>query len=119
MTRDDPDALGADLRATVAARHELDPSYEHDLLESFLDRLDGVVADRARAEAEDRRRQEKVLRPRPALPFVLSVVSLIVGVPVTGFAGNYADLPGILAGWAGIVAVNLTFAWSQRRRRQG
>ena len=88
MTRDDPDALGAELRATVAARHELDPSYEHDLLESFLDRLDGVVADRARAEAEDRRRQEKVLRPRPALPFALSVVSLLVGMPVTGVAAT-------------------------------
>ena len=33
MAPDDPDTLAADLRATVAARHELDPMYEAALVE--------------------------------------------------------------------------------------
>jgi len=118
MATDDPDTLAADLRATVAARHELDPMYEAALVEAFLERVDARVTDQVRAQVDVNRRQERYSRPRPVLQFTLSVVSLLAGVPVTGFAANYAGLSGILAGWGGIVAVNLSFAWSQRRRRR-
>ena len=117
MATDDPDTLAADLRATVAARHELDPMYEAALVESFLERVDARVAEQVRAQVDVNRRRERDSRPRPALQFTLSVVSLLVGVPVTGFAAD-DGLAVILASWGGIVAVNLSFAWSQRRRRR-
>jgi len=117
MAPDDHDTLAADLRATVAARHELDPMYEAALVESFLERVDARVADRVRAEVASKQRWDRAARPKPALQFTLSVVSLLVGVPVTGFVAD-DGLAVIIAAWGGIVAVNLSFAWSQRRRRR-
>ncbi|MFT4216464.1 MAG: hypothetical protein QM619_04665 [Micropruina sp.] len=49
--------------------------------------------------------------------FVLAVVSLAIGVPLTAISAGAAGLPGLLIAWIGIVMVNLIYARS--RRKQG
>ena len=44
------------------------------------------------------------------------MASLVLGVPLTG-VGSEQGLAGIIAAWVGIVAVNLSFAFSRRPRR--
>ena len=47
--------------------------------------------------------------------FVLAIVSLGVGVPLTAIGSGTAGLPGLLVVWIGIVLVNLAYGWSRRK----
>ncbi len=46
--------------------------------------------------------------------FVLAIVSLGVGVPLTGIGAGVSGLPGLLIVWVGIVLVNLVYGWTHR-----
>jgi hypothetical protein len=100
-----------DLQAAVEARRELGPEYEPQLIESFLERLDRDIDQRLDARVSGH-------RPRPdrtntSIPIALG--SLGLGIPLSGIAGGTGGLGGLLAAWAGIVAVNVAHAWGQRR----
>lgn len=45
--------------------------------------------------------------------FVLAIVSIALGVPLTAIASSSAGLPGLLVVWVGIVLVNLVYARSR------
>lgn len=47
--------------------------------------------------------------------FVLAIVSLGVGVPLTGIGAGVSGLPGLLVVWIGIVLVNLVYGWTHRK----
>ena len=113
MPADDQDALAKDLEATMAARAELGREYEPALVESFAERLEATIAARVAAEVDRRGPQHEDQR----LPFVLGVVSLGTGIPITAIAGGTADLKGIMVAWLGIVGVNVAHALSRRPRR--
>ncbi|MFT4296239.1 MAG: hypothetical protein QM582_12590 [Micropruina sp.] len=49
--------------------------------------------------------------------FVLAIVSLAIGIPLTAISADAAGMPGLLVAWIGIVLVNLIYARS--RRQQG
>ena len=53
--------------------------------------------------------------------FVLGIVSLGAGIPITGIAGALVDpgLAGVLIVWAGIVGVNIAAAWGNRQPLAG
>ncbi|HEY5483200.1 MAG TPA: hypothetical protein VIK31_05235 [Propionibacteriaceae bacterium] len=54
--------------------------------------------------------------PRPdRTQFVLAIVSLGVGVPLSGIGGGISGLAGLLIVWVGIVLVNLVYGWTHRR----
>ncbi len=56
-------------------------------------------------------------QPRPdRTVFVLAIVSLGIGVPLTAISSSTAGLPGLLVVWIGIVLVNLVYARSRRRQ---
>ena len=46
--------------------------------------------------------------------FVLAIVSLGVGVPLTAIAAGINGLAGLLIAWIGIVLVNLIYGWTHR-----
>lgn len=46
--------------------------------------------------------------------FVLAIVSLGIGVPLTAIAGGISGLAGLLLAWVGIVLVNLVYGWTRR-----
>lgn len=47
--------------------------------------------------------------------FVLAIVSLAIGVPLTGIGAGVSGLPGLLVVWIGIVLVNFVFGWTHRK----
>jgi hypothetical protein len=106
----DDEGLAKDLEAMVAARHDLDPTYEPALVEAFLERVDQAVDKRVEAELKAREGEgfDKEL--------VYSTMGL--GIPITVVAGIFGDVYGIAAAWAGIVGVNLSAAWGARRKRR-
>ena len=50
--------------------------------------------------------------------FVLGIISLGTGIPITAIAATNVEpgLFGVIAAWAGIVGVNAVFAWGNRRK---
>ncbi|MER5355574.1 hypothetical protein ABT093_35265 [Kitasatospora sp. NPDC002551] len=130
--------LKRDLDATVQARKELGPEYESELLDSFLSRLD------ARLDARVERRVGERLGPadgyghpaaagrpygppgyghhprRPGRSGVrLPIVSMALGIPLSGIAAGAAGFWGLLVCWGGIVGVNFSAALAERREEAG
>lgn len=55
--------------------------------------------------------------PRPTQDrtvFVLALVSVALGIPLTAISSSTAGLPGLLVVWTGIVLVNFFYARSRR-----
>lgn len=46
--------------------------------------------------------------------FVLAIVSMALGIPLTAISSGIAGLPGLLVVWVGIVLVNVVYARSRR-----
>jgi len=111
----DRDSLSRDLEAAVAARADLGREYEPALVESFVDRVEEAIERRVNAEAS--RRSASAEPPDPRFPFVLGIVSLGTGVPITAIAAGTEGLAGLVVAWGGIVGVNLAYAVSRARRR--
>lgn len=110
------DDLRKDLRAAVAARQELGPEYESEVIDSFLERLD----------ARDRQRSAGLLpEPAPARRhpsretdpggLALAIVSIVAAIPITAIAADMMGTFGVLICWAGLVGIN--FARTAARRR--
>jgi hypothetical protein len=97
-----------ELEATLAARQELGPGHEDDLINGFLERLDKRLAEPL----------PKTKTVDPVVPlgmrFALTVVSVLAGIPVTALALTQSGLAALAIGWAGIVLVNLIFTRSLR-----
>ena len=92
----------------VEARRELGEEMEPELIDAFLDRVEAAAEQRAvarRAPEVDDGRGERL---------ALAIVSLGISIPITAIAAEQAGVVGVLATWAGIVGVNLSFS---RRRR--
>jgi hypothetical protein len=131
--------LRKDLDATLQTRRELGPEYEEELVESFLEKLDGAVERRVRRQLAER--QMEVARGRgqgfrggapgsasPAYPeglgprLWLAVTSLVLAIPLSAIAAVNTGLAGLLVCWTGIVAVNgvqASRSWFGTSRRRG
>lgn len=110
------------MQAAYAARAELGPDYEDAIAAGLAERIEELAAyrtaelrhsdERGREDREDARRSN-------THRFVLGIVSLGSGIPITAIAGGTVDLPGVIVAWAGIVGVNAVFAWGSRRKSRG
>jgi hypothetical protein len=100
--------MRTDLRASVAARRELPPEFEDQVLEAFLarieSRVDQQIAERATSArpARESARSERVQVEVIAGSFGLSI-------PLMAIAGDIAQGPGVFAVVFGLVAVNLLY----------
>jgi hypothetical protein len=106
----DDEGLAKDLEAMVAARHDLDPTYEPALVEAFLERVDQAVDKRVEAELKAHEGE--------GFDKEMALASMGIGIPITVVAGIFGDVYGIAVAWAGIVGVNLSAAWGARRKRR-
>jgi len=113
--------LRRDAQAALAARADLGPGYDEHLAAGLADRVEELVAYRTaelrtQGAVSDREyaAEESVRRQR----FVLGIISLGVGVPVTAISASTVEpgLLGMMVGWAGIVGVNVVHAWANRHR---
>lgn len=93
-------AARQELEATVAARRELGPDHDEQLIAGFLERIEGEI---------DRRVQEQVRRARsgPGPQGSVSPAELGVFVPIFIVAGIFGGTVGIGAVAAALVVVFL------------
>lgn len=112
----------SEVEAALAARMELGPEYSEHVAAGLAERVEHLAAIRtaelrqesslAQVEAE----QEKSARSQR---FVLGLVSVSAGVPITAIAATNVDpsAVGVVVSWLGIVGVNAVHALGGRRRR--
>lgn len=111
----------ADVAAAWEARKELGPEYEEHIASGLADRVEELVAYRTaelRQQAAQTSRTEDLERTAQRQGFVLGIISLGVGVPITAISATNVEpgLLGVAVAWAGIVGVNLAHRFSGRRR---
>ena len=110
-----------DVKAALAARRELGVEYEEAIAAGLLDRVNQLAVMRAsemRREAERVDQAAELEKTSRTHRFVLAIISLGVGVPITGISASVAE-PGVLGmavAWAGIVGVNVAAGINSRRR---
>ena len=95
-----------ELHATLAARQELGPAHDDQLVEGFLDRIEQEI---------DRRVDERVaaLGPRKRSGSVLHPATLSVCIPIIAIAGGIAGLAGLIAAF---VALTIVFVYAESHR---
>jgi hypothetical protein len=102
------DETRKDLRAAVAARQELGPDYEPEIIDAFLEKLDARLDSRVAPQDT----------PRPVAPrqppgkddpggLALAIVSVGAGIPITAIAAAQEGLAAIFVCWGGLVGINL------------
>ena len=100
--------LGHELEASLQARQEVGAGLEPQLVEQFVDRIEGEI---------DRRIDAKLSRPRHGsnVHLGLPLGSLAISIPLLGIAGGTAGFAGVLVIAIAIVLVNLFWAGASRR----
>ena len=109
------DEIRKDLRAAVAARQELGPEYELEVIEGFLSKLDAHTAQHLATPP--------VQAPKPSREgdpggLALAIVSVTAGIPITAIAANMEGTIAIIICWGGLVGINLARSISRFMGRQ-
>ncbi|CAA9376950.1 MAG: hypothetical protein AVDCRST_MAG75-617 [uncultured Propionibacteriaceae bacterium] len=108
-----------DVAAALAARTELGPEYEEHVAAGLAERVEQLAAMRTaelRHAAEVSGNQESAERTSLRHRFVLGIVSLGAGIPITAISADQSGLLGLVVAWAGIVGVNVAAGRSHLRR---
>ena len=110
-----------DVEAALGARRELGFEYEEAIAAGLLDRVNQLALMRASEIRRDAERVDEMAEAEKTSRrqrFVLGIVSLGVGIPITAISGEVVEpgLLGVLISWAGIVGVNVAAAINSRRR---
>ena len=98
---DEPLVPRDDLHATIEARRELGPDHEPELVDAFVERIEQRLAKRPSSTPARRGGREG--------SFVLALVSMGVGIPLTAIALSNGGLAALLVVWIGIVLVNAAY----------
>jgi hypothetical protein len=109
-----------DVEAALAARQELGPEYDDHIAAGLAERVEQLAAIRTaelRHQAESAGTSQSLQQTAQRHRFVLGIVSLGAGIPITAIAASepQAGLLGVLVAWLGIVGVNVAAAMGQRR----
>src|SRR5829696_7725993 len=110
-----------DAEAALAARMELGPDYTEHVAAGLAERVEQLAAVRAgelRYQAEVANSTGRSDQSGRVRQFVLGIVSLTVGIPITAIAATNTDpgLLGVAVSWLGIVGVNAVHARANRPR---
>ena len=109
------DDLGhGDIEAALAARRELGARYDAELVDGFAERIERAVERRAAQRGELQQRRTAGTEGGRIRQFVLGIISVGVGVPITIVPTIAVDgaggLPAVIVAWLGIVGVNAAHA---------
>ncbi|GAA4211377.1 hypothetical protein GCM10022220_32870 [Actinocatenispora rupis] len=114
-TSDGSGPSAEEVAGSLAARRALGPDAEDAVIEAFLERTGQAIDKRVDA------RLQQVPPPPPLpnmplphtdhTPFVLAIVSLGAGIPLTGIATQFkgAGLVAVAMVWIGIAMINLIY----------
>jgi hypothetical protein len=114
---EDPAVARQDVEALLEARRELGPSYDAALVDSFAERVERAVGEQVHATLAERQQDRGREKDREQRQFILGIVSLGAGIPITAISAAVTDVPGLIVAWTGIVGVNVAHALRDRRRR--
>ena len=122
VPRKPSEELRRDSEAALAARMELGPEYNEYVAAGLAERVEELAAAHAaelRQQAELASRDEAAERSGRVRQTALAIVSVVMGIPITGIAATQVDpsVVGVAVSWAGIVGVNWVHARAIRRRR--
>jgi hypothetical protein len=119
-------SLGPDeIRAAAATHQELGPEYQAAVIESFLDkvgreidaRVDARLATAQQWAPPAARRERSFGRDKP---FALAVISLLVGIPITGIEStNHVGFAAVVVAWLAIAMINVVYAMTTRPPSDG
>jgi hypothetical protein len=117
------DVERTEVEALLETRHELGPSYDRALVDSFADRIEAAVAART---AHDLQRHGRADRDRAAAgprQLALGIVTGVAGIPVTAISLAASDsgatgLAALLISWSGLVGINVAHAAQSRSSRR-
>lgn len=110
-----------DVEAALAARADLGPEYEPHIAAGLADRVEQLAAYRAaelRHGTETSRVQAQESHRSQTQRFVLGIISLGVGIPITGISVVQGGLAETVVSWAGLVGINAVFAWGNRKNKE-
>ena len=103
-----------EVRAAAETHRELGPDYQAAVIESFLDKVGREID--ARVDARLAVAQPGIRAPRQPSrggPLALAIVSLGVGVPLTGITeGTHAGIVALAIIWAAIAVINVAYSLS-------
>ena len=90
----------SELEATVAARRELGPAHDDELVAGFLDRIQREI---------DRRVDERVAQvaPRPRRHSVIHPANLALTIPIIAVSGGIGGVAGLFIAFAALALVFL------------
>lgn len=112
----------AETEAALAARRELGPEYDEHIAAGLAERVEQLAAYRSAELMHTSRAQDadlELARTSQRQSFVLGIISLGVGIPITAISASQVDpaLLGLAVSWAGIVGVNVAHRLGTRRGR--
>jgi hypothetical protein len=110
----------SEVEAALETRRELGPGYEREVVDAFAERIERAVEQRVAAEVQHRDRAGRRAGEGSVRQFVLGIVSLGVGVPVTivPMVATDGGLPAVVVAWLGIAGVNAAHAAALNGPRQ-
>jgi len=112
-------ALSPDeIRAAAETHRELGPDYQSAVIESFLDKVGREIdarVDARLAAAQVPSTPARRSRDRGDYsPLPLAIVSMVIGIPLSGIAvaagTNPVGFPGLLVIWIAIAVINVVYA---------
>ncbi|HEY0643311.1 MAG TPA: hypothetical protein VGD39_07830 [Nocardioides sp.] len=110
--RPEEDLGHGDIEAALATRRELGARYDAELVDGFAERIERVVERRVAEQVALQQRRTAGTDGARIRQFVLGIISVGVGVPITIVPTVAADngLPAVIVAWLGIVGVNAAHA---------
>jgi hypothetical protein len=100
---DEPVVTTEELHGALEARRELGPEYEEQIADALADRIEKRLVGRLAQRAHP----HTTITP-------LALGSLGLAIPLSAVAGDRGGLAGLVVAWAGIVLVNLGYAFRRR-----
>lgn len=99
--------LRDDVLATIAARRELGPEHDDELVEAFVSRIERRLAEQPRAK-----RVSTGSRTNGGV--AIGIVSMGVGIPLVAIGGSVGGALGVVAVCALLVVINALY-WEQTK----
>ncbi|TGN65654.1 hypothetical protein EXE59_18105 [Nocardioides eburneiflavus] len=102
-----------DIEAALEARRELGARYDAELVEGFAERIERAVDQRVAEQRAFEQRRSASNEGARIRQFVLGIVSVGAGIPITiatTVATDGGGLPAVVVAWLGIVGVNAAHA---------
>lgn len=110
------DEVRKDLRAAVAARQELGPEYENEIIDSFLEKLDARDVQRRVSPYPEPAPRRHPSRETDPGGLALAIVSIVAAIPITAIAAGMIGPFGVVVAWFGLIAINFARTMSRRTR---